>query len=72
MNEIREDEEPPGSPVDLPMTLDEVVALRAQAAAAGVDFDLYIVAILRRAIRGELRGGLPGPGHNGGYGSGRC
>ena len=72
MNEIREDEEPPGSKVDLPMTVDEVVALRAQAAAAGVDFDLYIVAILRRAIRGEMRGRPPGPGHDGGYGSGRC
>ena len=71
MNEIREDEEPPGSKVDLPMTVDEVVALRAQA-AAGVDFDLCIVAILRRAIRGEMHGRPPGPGHDGGYGSGRC
>ena len=72
MNAIQEDEELPGSAVDLPMTLNEVVALRAQAAAAGVDFDLYIVAILRRAIRGELRGGLPGPGRDRGYGPGRC
>lgn len=72
MNEIREDEEPPGSKVDLPMTVDEVVALRAQAAAAGVDFDLYIVAILRRAIRGEMHGLPHGPGRDRGCGSSRC